>query len=295
MFKFNFPEALFAAAVISTLGLSTPNVSLAQDIGQFTTYDAESAIKVDTTPYREILSGLTVSERGRNLVAYEAAHIQALPFFARYSDYLASVPVERLNRDEQLAYWLNTRNFLLIQALSEEGRVRGFKKKRGTPSEPGDFWTEKRITVSGVPLSLHDIEHDILLSAWDDPNIIFGLYQGMTGGPVLPSEPFKAETVHTALKESGQRFNAFQGNFRVRNDRVRISTYYDWYLPLAYGRDEAALREHLSSFAKPEHQALVRTDGELSRSKLSTEFEFYRPRQQENGTGSRPVTRGYGS
>ena len=297
MIKPLLSAALLTATLIYSVALPSPVMAQAQDVGQFSTFDAESRLKVDTNPYRDILGALTVTELGRTLVAYDAAHTQALPYFAQYTDYLSHIPVERLNRDEQLAYWLNTRNFLLVQALSEEGRVSRFRKERGTPSDPGAFWTEKRITVSGVSLSLQDIEQDILFKYWDNPNIIFGLYQGMAGGPTLPTEPFTAENVHSELEEKGSRFNSQRRNFRVRNEAVRISSYFDWYLPLAYGNDEAALRDHLSSFAKADQQNLVWSEVKLTRRKLSTNFEQFRPREviQQQGTGAAPTTRGLGS
>ena len=186
------------------------------------TYDDASTTVVDTAAYSEIITALSVTERGRTLIAYDVANARALPFFQQYVNYLSGVPVETLSRDEQLAYWLNTRNILLVQGLAEQRRHSGFKKKRGTPSEPGQFWTEDRITVSGVALSLQDIEQNILFAGWDDPNIIFGLYQGVEGGPALPRQAFTGANVHTQLAEAGRRFTTLPSNFRVRGDKVRI-------------------------------------------------------------------------
>jgi len=170
--------------------------------------------------------------------------------------------------------------------------VRGYKKKRGEPAAPGAFWTEKRITVAGTSLSLQDIEQDILFAGWDDPNIMFGLYQGMKGGPPLPRVAFTGADVTAQLAEAGRRFNNDTRNFRVRRDTVRISSYYDWYLPLAFDGDEAALRQHLAGFAKSGEQELVRNTGKIDRKTLSTDFEQYRTRQNTGGGfgsgGARP-------
>jgi len=289
---------LLAAIAVSTLGITASLSAHAENSALFASYNDESTRSVDTSPYQEFLSVMSVAENGRTLIAYDVAHAQALPFLSEYAAYLAGIPVEQLNRDEQLAYWLNTRNFLLIQGLAEDGRVRGFKKKRGTPDAPGAFWTEKRITVSGTPLSLQDIEQNILFAGWDDPNIVFGLYQGMRGGPALPRKPFTGQNVHAELAEAGRRFTSHSRNFRVRGDTVRVSSYFDWYLPLAYKGDEAALRSHLASFATQEQQNTVLADSQIDRRNLSTDFERYRTRQTNSGFsstgGSRPAG-GYGS
>ena len=297
MSRTQLPKSLFTAIAMTTVSAFSVLPAVAQASPAFSTYDEASTTVVDTTPYNEIISALSVTERGRTLMAYDVANAQALPFFKRYVNSLANVPVETLNRDEQLAYWLNTRNVLLIQALSAERRVNGFKKKRGTPKEPGTFWTEKRITVSGTPLSLQDIEQDILFAGWDDPNIIFGLYQGISGGPALPSKAFSGVTVHEQLAAAGRDFTSQSNNLRVKGNAVRISSYFDWYLILAFDGDEAAMRQHLADFAKPDQRNIVFADGELSRKKLSTSFERYRTRQANTGSGSTGAgsSRGYGS
>ena len=279
-------RATLAAIALTTGGLAIPLSANAETSSQFAAYSAESTAVVNTTPYSEFLSALTIPERGRTLVAYEIAHAQGLPFMREYADYLAGVPVSQLNRDEQLAYWLNTRNFLLIHAIAEERRVRGFKNKRGTPSNPGSLWTSPRITVEGTSLSLQDIEKDILFAGWDEPNIVFGLYQGVKGGPALPREPFTGANVKDQLAEAARRFNSLPNNLRVRGDKVRISTYYDWYLPLAFSGSEESLRTHLSGLAKPADQQTIANAKTLDRRKLSTDFEQYRVRQAAAGSGS---------
>lgn len=286
------PQRLLAALAVSALGTALPTIAQTETPSQFSAFDAESRLVVDTQPYVEIISALSVPENGRTLIAYDIAHAQGLPFLSEYADYLGAIPVEDLDRDEQLAFWLNTRNFLFVQAIAEEGRVRGFKKKRGTPEAPGSFWTEKRLTVGGTPLSLQDIEQNILFAGWDDPNIIYGLYQGIKGGPALPREPFTGANVSAELAEAGRIFNAESRNFRVRNQTVRVSTYFDWYLPLAFDGNEQALRQHLAGYAKQDQQQLVSADGNLTRRNLSTDFEQYRARQVQS---SIPSSSGYTS
>ena len=287
-------KSLFAAIAIAMAGTAFASPTTAQSAPLFSNYDEASTLSVDTAPYSDMIGALATLERGRTLIAYDVANAQALPFFNQYVTYLAGIDVASLNRDEQLAYWLNTRNVLLIQALSNEERIGRFTSKRGTPQEPGTFWTEKRITVGGQSLSLQQIEEDILFAGWEDPNIVFGLYQGIEGGPALPSAPFTGSDVHAQLADAGRRFTSLPSNFRLRGSKVRISTYFDWYLPLAFDGNETALRQHLSSFASPDQKQLVSVDGELTRKKLSTSFERYRTRQAATGSGGFR-SGGYGS
>ncbi|NQY14418.1 MAG: DUF547 domain-containing protein [Henriciella sp.] len=280
------PRSLFSALAVSALGALSALPVTAETSPLIASYDDTSTIVVDTASYSELISALSVSERGRTLIAYDVANARALPFFKQYVDYLSGIPVETLNRDEQLAYWLNTRNILLVQGLSQQKRQSGFKRKRGTPSDPGAFWTEDRIVVSGESLSLQDIEQNILFAGWDDPNIMFGLYQGVEGGPALPRQAFTGANVHAELAEAGRRFTTIPSNFRIRGNKVRISTYFDWYSDFAFKGDEAALRQHLAGFAKDDQKSLVSAEGDLTRKKLSTSFEQYRTRQASTGSGA---------
>lgn len=294
------PRSIFSALAVSALGALSALPMSAETSPLIASYDDTSTVVVDTASYSELISALSVSERGRTLIAYDVANARALPFFKQYVDYLSGIQVETLNRDEQLAYWLNTRNILLVQGLAEQKRHSGFKKKRGTPADPGAFWTADRITVAGVSLSLQDIEQNILFAGWDNPNIVFGLYQGVEGGPALPRRAFTGANVHAELAEAGRRFTTLPSNFRVRGNKVRISTYFDWYLDLAYDGDEAALRQHLAGFAKDDQTSLVSVDGALTRKKLSTSFEQYRTRQAGTGSGAstsgaRSTRGGFGS
>lgn len=279
-------KSYLAVVAISALSMFHVGSSVAQEIHVFATHDKANTATVETQPYSGIIAALTIEERGRSLVAFDIARAEARPFFQQYVDYLAAIPVETLNRNEQLAYWLNTRNVLLIQALAEERRVSRFKRKRGTPDDPGAFWTDNRITVSGISLSLQDIEENILFAGWDDPNLIFGLYQAMEGGPALPREPYSGDRVTEQLAEAGRTFVSSPRNLRVRGNSVRITTYFDWYSNFAYGGDETLLRQHLSSLVREDQKAVVSTDGKLSRRDLSTSFEQFRTRQVGAGVGS---------
>ncbi|NQY99010.1 MAG: hypothetical protein HRT82_17790, partial [Henriciella sp.] len=93
------PQRLLAALAVSALGSTLPTIAQTETPSQFSAYDAESRLVVDTQPYVEIISALSVPENGRTLIAYDIAHAQGLPFLSEYADYLGAIPVEDLNRD----------------------------------------------------------------------------------------------------------------------------------------------------------------------------------------------------
>lgn len=278
-------RAFTTALAISAAAMALTSVTQAEPAAPFAEFDATSTATVDTGPYAEFMSVLTLEDKGRTLVGYDVVRAQASEFMQGYAAYLSNVPVSALNRDEQLAYWLNTRNFLVVKTLSEDARLRSLKAKRGTPDAPGELWTKSVITVSGVALSLHEIEQNIILAGWDDPNLIFGLYQGLEGGPALPRTPFSGANVSDQLAALGAAYASDKTHVKPGKKSLRVSTYFDWYAASLY-EGERDLVSHVASFLPEAGRAQALSAGKLNRKKLSTSFEQYRARQSAGTTRS---------
>ena len=283
-------------ALITILLAASPAI-FAQS-GEFTVFataNEQGSVSVDYMPYSDFFNALSVQERGRTLVAYEAVRENALSFMTSYSDFIAQVDVTRLSRDDQLAFWLNTRNFLVVKALSEESSFRNFDDKRGTPSAPGPLWTEPRITINGVNLSIHNIEKDILLAGWDSPYVLYGLYQGLEGGPALPAKPFQGDTVQATLAEIASEYADDNDIFRVRRGNVRLGEFYEWYAPIVFDGDNARLAIHVAEAAGS--RDTIAADARVRFRDMSSAVEHFRPRQtfRQDDFRNRGGVRGSGS
>ena len=266
-------------AALITILLAAGPATFAQsgEFAVFATASEQSAASVDYGPYAEFFDLLSVQERGRTLVAYEAVRENALPFMTSYIDFISQFDVTMLSRDDQLAFWLNTRNFLVVKALSEERSFRNFDDKRGTPSAPGPLWTAPLITVNGVNLSIDNIEKDILLAGWDSPYVLYGLYQGLEGGPALPAMPFQGDTVHARLAEIASEYTDDNDIFRVRRGNVRLGEFYEWYAPIVFGGDHASLATHVAEAAGS--RDTIAPDARVGFRGMSSNVERFRPRQ----------------
>lgn len=215
-----------------------------------TTPAATSAFAVDYGPIAVFNEAFGREEGGRLKIAYAATGRQGMDFLEDYVGYLAAVPVSGLSRNDQLAYWLNTRNVLVVEAMSDSRSRRRMAQARGTAAEPGDMWTEKRVTVDGHPLSIDDIERGILLANWaDTPNIVFGLYQGTRGGASLPPAGFDGATVREDLARLGRDFVNSRDGVRVRRGTAEIPEFLVWHEDALFGGDRTALVAHLATLA----------------------------------------------
>ncbi len=163
------------------------------------------------------------------------------------------VPLGAFSRNEQLAYWLNLYNVTLLDEIVKIYPMRNLKKiLEGNKS----ILDGKVLTVAGVPLSLNDIEFILRKNYDGDPLVIYGLYQGIIGGPNIRKGAYTGPTVYAALEDNAEEFvNSNRGTYATDEKTFRVSSLY--------GRDEAffasdeALKKHLLRYLQsPEREEL---------------------------------------
>ncbi len=251
---------------------------------KFATFDDTTTTAPDYEPIKEFLGAFSEARRGRLLLTYSRMTGPGMGVLEQYRLYLERIPVTRLSKDVQLAYWLNFHNWMVIEAIALEDKRRRITDQRGTPLEPGGMWSEKRATVSDVLVSIDDIEQRIVLAHWDNPLVLYGLYQGTKGGPPITKEPFKGDTVYAQLEQIGRVYLASKTGGRAKRKSARVSEFYDWYKDVVFDGDDAALLAHLKSlapkkFGEAEEVTFNRFDYTVD------ELELRQPRQQ----GGRPL------
>ena len=98
--------------------------------------------------------------------------------------------------------------------------------------------SKKSLTIAEIHLSLNDIQHTILKENYDNnPIIMYGLYQGVIGGPNIRKTAYTGADVYRALKHNAMEFiNSNRGTdfirakggktIKVSNLYARNSTYF---------------------------------------------------------------------
>lgn len=166
------------------------------------------------------------------------------------------IPLEHFNREEQLAYWLNLYNIALLDKLVEVYPERNLKQELIGRNSILD---EKFLNVSGIPLSLNDIQHTILRWNYDDnPLVIYGLYQGIIGGPNIRRWAYTGETVQSDLIDNAREFiNSNRGTYSAGyGGEFHVSSFYARNLGYFNNR-ASALRAHLMQYLEgPQLQQL---------------------------------------
>ncbi len=135
------------------------------------------------------------------------------------------VPLQKFSRDEQLAYWLNLYN---VTILDEIVRVYPKPELEDLLMGQDSILAKKTLVIAGVPLSLDDIQFNILWQNYDNnPLVIYGLYQGVIGGPNIRKNAYTGKHVYNDLIENALEFVNSNRGTESKNKRVfRVSGFY---------------------------------------------------------------------
>ncbi len=193
------------------------------------------------------------SEKHRQIIKNIRLSLQTVP---------DELPLSDFKKEEQLAYWLNLYNIALLESLVQIYPKRSLKNYF---RQNDSFFFEKNITVAGIKLSLNDIQNTILWEKFNgNPLIIYGLYQGIVGGPNLRPAAYQGKSVFNELKDNAQEFvNSNRGTFSNDEDDFRISSLYQRnkrYFPNFY----TDIRRHLVTFLNLDYADTLRNSKNIS-------------------------------
>ena len=166
------------------------------------------------------------------------------------------IDIATLPRNEQLAYWLNLHNALVVREIAKRYPIQNPTRIRG--KDKLGFHDTKLITVSGVPLSLRNIREDIVFANWDNPVVIYGFFRGDLGSPSLQRAAYDGRNVYQTLGTSAREFAGSLRGVEVSDGVARVSKVYEEAAPYYFKDFDGDLRAHLEEFSSPDALADVR-------------------------------------
>jgi len=272
----HFRNAAFAGIVAFSIPFATMQASTAQEVvvdetsqqnpfDKFSEYDATNTQSINYAPMDEFYAAITSKRSGRQNFRYSLISGQGGEILDGYVNFISSISPTKFNKNEQLAYWLNLRNLLVIRE----------------------------------PMSIDDIEKRIILANWPTPEIFYGLYQGIKGGPAFtPPVSFTGKNVQEELKSRAKSYINARRVVKVKGSSVEIPATYDWYRTTLFANDDAALIAHLTSYAENKLATKLSNVSSVSFSKVNYSLDQEQQRQQSNNfprSGSSPAPAGSGS
>lgn len=239
-----FPKLMQAAVACSALLLFVPVMVRAADWG---VSDAKSETSIDYGAWNDAISATSIEQNGRTLVAYRIIDKRTIAYLDGLLSSMASVNPDQLNRNEQLAYWLNLHNALTLKLLAKD-YTPNIERVRAFPSSEGKLFSQPAVVVAGVSLSPDQIVNDVLRVHFKGTNFHYGLFTGAVGSPSLPRQAFTGAQVEAQLQQAARAYVNSRYGVQARKGKVEASSLYDWYKADFGGSDEAVL-DHLRQYA----------------------------------------------
>lgn len=215
-------------------------------------HDPASTLQVDHSEWDAFLVRyLRIGADGVHRVAYREVTPSDRARLDGYIGHLAGLPISSYNRPEQLAYWINLYNALIVRLVVEHYPIASIQDVAGEAgaSGPGP-WRQELVEVEGVPLSLNDIAHRILRPIWRDPRIHYALSCGAVSCPNLQPEPFNAEQLERQLNEAAMAYVNGSHCIRIEGDQLGLSSMFRWYHD-DFGPTDRDVINHLLAYAEP--------------------------------------------
>ena len=184
-------------------------------------------------------------------VDYAAVNHQDKQKLNAYIKELSNHDVSQFTRNTQLAYWINLYNALTVSVILEHYPVSSIRDIRNGWFDFGP-WNDKRITVDGREISLHDIENGIVRPLWpNEPNTHYALNCAALGCPNLAQKAYTADNVMHLLEENAALYINHPRGVSVADDGdITLSKIYSWYRG-DFGGSDKAITNHLKRYATP--------------------------------------------
>ncbi len=253
------PMARLAAIVVLALLAGLPLLAGARGAQavelqeRFAAHDPQSPARVDHSPWDRLLrSYLRKSEGadGLNRFNYGALNAGGMKDLKKYLSYLQSVDVARLARPEQFAFWTNLYNAKTVEIVAAHYPVGSIREIRlGNVFVPGP-WGKKVVTVSGVRLSLDDIEHGVMRPIWGDARIHYAVNCAAVGCPNLSARAYTGDRLEEMLEDAARAYINSPRGVSFKGSGVVVSSLYDWYAE-DFGGSVERILAHLRKYAEP--------------------------------------------
>ena len=174
-----------------------------------------------------------------------------------YLEMLAVTDPAALSYNEQLAFWINAYNALVIKAVVDRYPTTSVRKLKPF----GGFFYRLKFQVAGKPYTLNEIEHDVIRAEFVDARVHFALVCASVGCPALENRAFFANTLEERLEAATFNFVADAEKVRIERGerRVYLSKIFKWYAS-DFTEGYAGVADFLVDYLPPEDAEFLETE-----------------------------------
>lgn len=189
-------------------------------------------------PFNNVLEGNV--DNGQ--VNYSA--IRAHPEFDTYIESLKTKPAFN-GRNEELAYWINAYNALVIKGILDGGSPSSFFGRNS-------FFKGDQYQLAGMSINLNDLERKVIIPI-GEPRIHFAINCASASCPKLRQQVFSAEELETQLEHAAKEFinDTTRNKFDPAAKTASISKIFDWFKE-DFVQHSGSVQKYLSTFVADE-------------------------------------------
>ncbi len=220
---------------------------------------------------------VVTSKKGVNLISYSTVSAQDKLLLNSYIEDLTQLVISDYSSNEQLAFWVNLYNALVVQVVLQHMPIASIEDV-GSSFFGGGPWEEKLVTIDGTELSLQDLSNRILRPIWNDSRIHYALCSARRQDPNLQKEVFLGEKIDQQMDQAAREYvNNFRG-VQVQKEGqesfIWVSALYETYME-DFGDSEEGILSHIRVYAAPslaeELEGVKAIEGYLSDRQLNGE------------------------
>ncbi len=143
-----------------------------------------------------------------------------------YLDQLAKVEPAKLDKDEQLALYINLYNATMIAAVIER-----FEAEYSPSDDDFTVFDEKLVRTANGRMSLNHLEHEIIRKQFNEPRIHVALVCAARSCPPLLNRAYRTVDLEELLEIQMRKFinDKFRNRVDRRNKTLRLSQIFNWY------------------------------------------------------------------
>ena len=258
-----------ASFLTSGLVQAAPNSELWE---YWSAYDSESVDEVDHLLWQTLLTGHVIaSADGINRVSYGAFDDTSKAILSQYINSLSQTKPTQLNRNQQLAYWVNLYNAQTIQVVLNHPKQDSILSMG--PLLAFGPWDEPYLEIEGKPVTLNDIEHRILRPIWRDHRLHFVLNCASIGCPNLSRSAYMPANMAAQLAQAEQTFlqHPRAVSFTDSNT-LQLTSLFDWY-QTDFADNEKQLLDYVAR-QRPDLAERIATLAKLKKPKIKYVYDW---------------------
>jgi hypothetical protein len=248
---------LFAQIMmIFSLVVSSATLSAAPDkkySNQWVAYDPLSTKKIKYPAWKQFLNNYTLKKNGQVYVQYHQVTQKHQKRLKQGIERLTDISINRYNRQQQLAYWINLYNMETIHQVLKHYPVDSIKDINKGYFSSGP-WDKKVVKVNEHKLTLNEIEHGIIRPVWNDPRIHAAVNCASMSCPNLLQTPYRGSKINKQLNNAFDRFvNSKKGVKFDKND-IYLSKIFEWY-GQDFGPNTHDMKRFISYYLDSKHKS----------------------------------------